>query len=99
MEKGDIDVANDATVMAKDAKSSNAGLKVLSAPSLDYGLIGFVSHDYDKKANKTGKVRPKYEDKELRKAMLYAIDEKNGSKRFSMVTLVKSIVLYHLCIG
>ncbi len=25
----------------------------------------FVSHDYDKKANKTGKVRPKYEDKEL----------------------------------
>lgn len=50
MEKGDIDVANDATgAMAKDAKSSNAGLKVLSAPSLDYGLIGFVSHDYDKK--------------------------------------------------
>ncbi len=34
MEKGDIDVANDATgAMAKDAKSSNAGLKVLSAPS------------------------------------------------------------------
>ncbi len=30
-----------------------------------------------KKANKTGKVRPKYEDKELRKAMLYAIDKKN----------------------
>ena len=89
MEKGDIDVANDATgAMAKDAKSSNAGLKVLSAPSLDYGLIGFVSHDYDK-ANKTGKVRPKYEDKELRKAMLYAIDRKNGSKHFSMVTLVK----------
>ena len=50
MEKGDIDVANDATgAMAKDAKSSNAGLKVLSAPSLDYGLIGSVSHDYDKK--------------------------------------------------
>lgn len=70
MEKGDIDVTNDATgAMAKDAKSSNAGLKVLSAPSLDYGLIGFVSHDYDKKANKTGKVRPKYEDKELRNAL------------------------------
>ncbi len=48
----------------------------------DYGLIGFVSHDYDKKANKTGKVRPKYEDKELRKAMLYAIDRENGSKHF-----------------
>lgn len=44
-------------------------------------------------------MRPKYEDKELRKAMLYAIDRENGSKRFSMVTLVKSIVLYHLCIG
>ena len=65
------------------------GLKVLSAPSLDYGLIGFVSHDYDKKANKTGKVRPKYEDKELRKAMLMQLIEKNGSKHFSMVTLVK----------
>ena len=34
------------------------------------------------KANKTGKVRPKYEDKELRKAMLYAIDRENGSKAF-----------------
>ncbi|SGR74769.1 Oligopeptide-binding protein oppA [Staphylococcus aureus] len=83
MEKGDIDVANDATgAMAKDAKSSNAGLKVLSAASLDYGLIGFVSHDYDKKANKTGKVRPKYEDKELRKAMLYAIDREKWIKAF-----------------
>ena len=83
MEKGDIDVANDATgAMAKDAKSSNAGLKVLSAPSLDYGLIGFVSHDYDKKSNKTGKVRPKYEDKELRKAMLYAIDREKWIKAF-----------------
>ncbi|HCW7232878.1 TPA: ABC transporter substrate-binding protein [Staphylococcus aureus] len=83
MEKGDIDVTNDATgAMAKDAKSSNAGLKVLSAPSLDYGLIGFVSHDYDKKANKTGKVRPKYEDKELRKAMLYAIDREKWIKAF-----------------
>ncbi len=60
----------------------NAGLKVLSAPSLDYGLIGFVSHDYDKKANKTGKVRPKYEDKELRKAMLYAIDREKWIKAF-----------------
>ncbi|HCY2781495.1 TPA: ABC transporter substrate-binding protein [Staphylococcus aureus] len=56
--------------------------KVLSAPSLDYGLIGFVSHDYDKKANKTGKVRPKYEDKELRKAMLYAIDREKWIKAF-----------------
>ena len=31
-------------------------------------------------------MRPKYEDKELRKAMLYAIDRENGSKHFSMVT-------------
>ncbi len=61
---------------------TNAGLKVLSAPSLDYGLIGFVSHDYDKKYNKTGKVRPKYEDKELRKAMLYAIDREKWIKAF-----------------
>ena len=57
--------------------------KVLSAPSLDYGLIGFVSHDYDKKANKTGKVRPKYEDKELRKSNAFMqLIEKNGSKHF-----------------
>ncbi len=42
---------------------------------LRFNRIG-VSSDYDKKANKTGKVRPKYEDKELRKAMLYAIDKR-----------------------
>ena len=53
--------------MAKDAKSSNAGLKVLSAPSLDYGLIDSYLM-ITIKANKTGKVRPKYEDKELRKS-------------------------------
>lgn len=34
------------------------------------------------KANKTGKVRPKYEDKELRKAMLYAIDRKMDQSVF-----------------
>ncbi len=55
-------------------------------------------HRYDKKANKTGKVRPKYEDKELRKASLIQINKKIN-KSVSMVTLVKSIVLYHLCIG
>ena len=49
MKKGDIDVANDATgAMAKMLSHLMLVSKVLSAPSLDYGLIGFVSHDYDK---------------------------------------------------
>ena len=56
--------------------------KVLSAPSLDYGLIDSYLMITIKKSNKTGKVRPKYEDKELRKAMLYAIDREKWIKAF-----------------
>ena len=83
LEKGDIDLVDDATgPMAKEAKKSKNNLKVLSTPSLDYAIIGFVSHDYDKAKNKTGKVRPKYENKELRQALLYAIDREKWVKAF-----------------
>ncbi|QDW84991.1 ABC transporter substrate-binding protein [Staphylococcus pasteuri] len=83
LEKGDIDLVNNATgSMAKEAKKSKEKLKVLSAPGLDYAFIGFVSHDYDKATNKTGKVRTKYEDKELRKALLYAFDRKKWINAF-----------------
>ncbi|CQD26328.1 Oligopeptide ABC superfamily ATP binding cassette transporter, binding protein [Staphylococcus capitis] len=83
LEKGDIDLVDDATgPMAKEAKKSKNNLKVLSTPSLDYAIIGFVSHDYDKAKNKTGKVRPKYENKELRQALLYAIDREKRVKAF-----------------
>ena len=92
LEKGDIDLVNEATApMAKEAKKSKEKIKVLSTPSLDYAVIGFVSHDYDKAKNKTGEVRPKYESKELRQALLYAIDRKNGLMHSSMVMELKSI--------
>ncbi len=51
------------------------------------------------KANKTGKMSTKYEDKELRKAMLYAIDREKWIKAFFNGYASESIVLYHLCIG
>ncbi|MDI9231018.1 oligopeptide ABC transporter substrate-binding protein [Staphylococcus caprae] len=83
LEKGDIDLVNEATApMAKEAKKSKEKIKVLSTPSLDYAVIGFVSHDYDKAKNKTGEVRPKYESKELRQALLYAIDRKKWINAF-----------------
>ncbi len=50
MEKGDIDVTNDVTGAMKMLSHLMLVSKVLSAPSLDYALIGFVSHDYDKKS-------------------------------------------------
>ena len=64
LEKGDIDLVNEATAPMAEAKSLKK-IKVLSTPSLDYAVIGFVSHDYDKAKNKTGEVRPKYESKNL----------------------------------
>ena len=57
LEKGDIDLVDDATgPMAKEAKKSKNNLKVLSTPSLDYAIIGFVSHDYDKAKTKLEKL-------------------------------------------
>lgn len=84
MKNGEIDMADQATgTIAQEAKKSGDGkLKVLSAPGLDYSILGFVSHDYDKDKNKTGAERPKYKEKKLRQAMLYAIDRKKWIKAF-----------------
>lgn len=83
LEKGQIDVVGSATgSMAKEAKKSKENLKVLSSDGLDYSVIGFVSHDYDKEKNKTGKERPKYKEKELRQALLYAIDREKWINAF-----------------
>lgn len=97
MEKGDIDVVNDVIgVMVKDVKLFNVGFKVLFVLSLDYGLIGFVFYDYDKKVNKIGKVRLKYEDKELCKVMFYVIDREKWIKVFfnGYVSEINSFVLF-----
>ncbi|PTE66930.1 ABC transporter substrate-binding protein [Staphylococcus devriesei] len=84
MKNGEIDMADQATgTIAQEAKKSGDGkLKVLSAPGLDYSILGFVSHDYDKDKNKTAAERPKYKEKKLRQAMLYAIDRKKWIKAF-----------------
>ncbi|RIL72384.1 ABC transporter substrate-binding protein [Staphylococcus devriesei] len=84
MKNGEIDMVDQATgTIAQEAKKSGDGkLKVLSAPGLDYSILGFVSHDYDKDKNKTGAERPKYKEKKLRQAMLYAIDRKKWIKAF-----------------
>lgn len=84
MKNGEIDMTDSTTgSIAQEAKKSGDGkLKVLSTPGTYYSVIGFVSHDYDKEKNKTGAERPKYKEKELRQAMLYAIDRKKWIKAF-----------------
>lgn len=84
MKNGEIDMTDSITgSIAQEAKKSGDGkLKVLSTPGTDYSVIGFVSHDYNKEKNKTGAERPKYKEKELRQAMLYAIDRKKWIKAF-----------------
>ncbi|MGI8142490.1 oligopeptide ABC transporter substrate-binding protein [Staphylococcus haemolyticus] len=84
MKNGEIDMTDSTTgSIAQEAKKSGDGkLKVLSTPGTDYSVIGFVSHDYDKEKNKTGAEGPKYKEKELRQAMLYAIDRKKWIKAF-----------------
>ena len=53
--------------------------------SLDYAVIGFVSHDYDKAKTKLEKLDQNTRIKELRQALLYAIEEKRGLKHSLMV--------------
>lgn len=45
-------------------------------------IIGFVLNDFDKKALKIGKERPKYQDLKLRKAMAHAINRDEWIKAF-----------------
>lgn len=75
MEKGEIDMTDAAPPEAKEAEDLKSDkVKVLETEGNSYAILGFVLSDYDKATNKTGKDRPKYQDKELRQAMLYAID-------------------------
>ncbi len=83
LEKGDIDMASITPPIAKEIKDSGSdNLKLLEAPSTSYAIIGFVLNDYDKKSQKIGKERPKYQNKQLRQAMAYAINRKEWIEAF-----------------
>lgn len=83
LEKGDIDMASITPPIAKEIKDSGSdNLKLLEAPSTSYAIIGFVLNDYDKKSQKIGKERPKYQNKQLRQAMAYAINRKEWIDAF-----------------
>ena len=83
LESGEIDMASVTAPIAKEIKDSGAeGLNLLQAPSTSYAIIGFVLNDYDKKAQKIGKERPKYQNKKLRQAMAYAINRKEWIDAF-----------------
>ncbi|HAR5852683.1 TPA: ABC transporter substrate-binding protein [Staphylococcus pseudintermedius] len=83
LENGDIDMATITAPIAKEIKDSGSeNLKLLQAPSTSYAIVGFVLNDYDKKAQKIGKERPKYQDKKLRQAMAYAINRKEWIDAF-----------------
>ncbi|MBT2830537.1 ABC transporter substrate-binding protein [Staphylococcus coagulans] len=83
LEKGDIDMASITPPIAKEIKDSGSdNLKLLEAPSTSYTIIGFVLNDYDKKSRKIGKERPKYQNKQLRQAMAYAINRKEWIDAF-----------------
>ncbi|WP_353421645.1 oligopeptide ABC transporter substrate-binding protein [Staphylococcus delphini] len=83
LENGDIDMATITAPIAKEIKDSvSENLQLLQAPSTSYAIVGFVLNDYDKKAQKIGKERPKYQDKKLRQAMAYAINRKEWIDAF-----------------
>lgn len=84
LQNGDIDMVGQGTPpMAKQVKDSKAdNIKVLTAPSTQYMIIGFVLNKYDKKAMKVGEPLPKYQDVRLRKAMDYAINKDEWIKAF-----------------
>ncbi|PKW55250.1 ABC transporter substrate-binding protein [Staphylococcus pseudintermedius] len=83
LENGDIDMATITAPIAKEIKDSGSeNLQLLQAPSTSYAIVGFVLNDYDKKAQKIGKERPKYQDKKLRQAMAYAINRKEWIDAF-----------------
>lgn len=83
LENGDIDMATITAPIAKEIKDSGSeNLQLLQAPSTSYTIVGFVLNDYDKKAQKIGKERPKYQDKKLRQAMAYAINRKEWIDAF-----------------
>ncbi|EPE7910148.1 oligopeptide ABC transporter substrate-binding protein [Staphylococcus pseudintermedius] len=83
LENGDIDMATITAPIAKEIKDSGSeNLQLLQAPSTSYAIVGFVLNDYDKKVQKIGKERPKYQDKKLRQAMAYAINRKEWIDAF-----------------
>lgn len=83
LENGDIDMATITAPIAKEIKDSGSeNLQLLQAPSTSYAIVGFVLNDYDKKTQKIGKERPKYQDKKLRQAMAYAINRKEWIDAF-----------------
>ncbi|EHT3648791.1 ABC transporter substrate-binding protein [Staphylococcus pseudintermedius] len=83
LENGDIDMATITAPIAKEIKDSGSeNLQLLQAPSTSYAIVGFVLNDYDKKSQKIGKERPKYQDKKLRQAMAYAINRKEWIDAF-----------------
>ncbi|EGQ4441944.1 ABC transporter substrate-binding protein [Staphylococcus pseudintermedius] len=83
LENGDIDMATITAPIAKEIKDSGSeNLQLLQAPSTSYAIVGFVLNDYDKKAQKIGKERPKYQDEKLRQAMAYAINRKEWIDAF-----------------
>lgn len=83
LEKGDIDMAEVTGPVAKEIKDRKAdNVKILESPSTTYAIIGFILNDYDRKAEKIGAPRPKYQDKRLRQAMAYAINRKEWNDAF-----------------
>ena len=83
LESGEIDMASVSPPIAKEIKDSGAkGINLLKAPSTSYAIIGFVLNDYDKKTQKIGQERPKYQNKKLRQAMAYAINRKEWIDAF-----------------
>ena len=83
MQSGEIDVSSVAPPTAKEIlDKQDENLSVLQAPDVSYQILGFVLNDYDKKAMKVGKERPKYQDKRLRQAMAHAINRKEWIDAF-----------------
>ena len=82
LENGDIDVATISADQYDQAKALD-NVELLGKIDLAYSYIGFNLGHYDKKKGENVMDNPKFEDKRLRQAMAYAINnEEVGEKMY-----------------
>ncbi|MGE7764234.1 oligopeptide ABC transporter substrate-binding protein [Peribacillus sp. NPDC096540] len=82
LENGDIDVANITADQYDQAKALD-NVELLGKVDLAYSYIGFRFGHYDEKKAENVMDNPKFEDKRLRQAMAYAINnEEVGEKMY-----------------
>ncbi|PKR82543.1 oligopeptide ABC transporter substrate-binding protein [Heyndrickxia camelliae] len=80
LKKGDVDIASFPVDQYPAAKNAKA-FQFLGKIELSYSYIGFKLGHWDAKKGKNIMDNPKFQDKRLRQAMAYALDEKSVGEK------------------